>query len=124
MNMIKATILSVILVLVSSPVLAKDMEYTGVDQALMGFNGVLTSPADPVMGLLMGNDMVAAPWFVAPVTDRVVGVVTGSLGAVHRVIFGTFDMLMSPFPVTHVSPDPRFRVVPGAPLTSKAPAGF
>ena len=48
---------------------------------------------------------------LAPVTGRMLGVVTGSLMTVHRVMMGTFDVVMTPvwvFPT--MSPEGYFEI--------------
>jgi len=100
------------------------LQYNGLSQGLLGLNGVVTSIADPIMGMLEGDSRLGEPPFVAPVTNRIVGLLSGSFCAVHRVAFGAMDMAVAIFPMTHISPDPRFIVIPGTPRISAPPAGF
>lgn len=106
---------------------AGDISYNGTDQALMGLNGVVTAPADVVMGVVQGDDRFDLPGNFGPVefvNDRAVGLFTGAFTLVHRLTFGLADMPLAPMPFVHVSPDPRFIVVPGAPTITVSPPGF
>lgn len=101
----------------------------GKDQALLGLNGAITSPADVVVNTAMGDDRFDLPGFTSNVAtefvyDRVVGVFTGSFMTVYRFTAGVVDVPMALFPVTNFSPDPRFVVIGGAPAATEAPAGF
>lgn len=101
----------------------------GKDQALLGLNGVITSPADVVVGLFAGDDRFDLPGFTSNVVtegifDRVVGLGTGAFGSVYRLATGAVDLPMAMFPVTAFSPDPMFVVVDGAPAATAPPAGF
>lgn len=110
--------------LVAAPSFANTLDFDGTDQALMGLNGVVTSVADPFVGLIDGDPRLGEPPYVAPVTNRVVGLFTGTFTALHRGFFGAADIAMAVFPVTHLSPDPLFVVIPGAPEISEPPVGF
>lgn len=116
--------LATVAVLTFASAASADLEHDGTDQALVGLNGLVTSVADPFVGLVDGDPRLGEPAFVAPVTNRVVGLLTGLLTAVHRATFGVADLAMAAFPVTHLSPDPVFVVVPGAPEISEPPTGF
>jgi hypothetical protein len=101
----------------------------GEDQALLGLNGVITSPADVVVNTFMGDDRFDLPGFTSNVVtefvyDRVVGLGTGAFMTVYRFTAGVADVGMAIFPVTNFSPDPRFIVIDGAPAATSPPAGF
>ena len=101
----------------------------GEDQALLGLNGIVTSPADVVVNTVMGDDRFDLPGFTSNVVtefvfDRVVGVGTGAFMTVYRFTTGVVDVGMALFPVTNFSPDPRFVVIDGAPAATAPPAGF
>lgn len=112
------------LLLISPPSLASNLEYSGSKQALMGLNGIVTSPVDFFSGVIVGDDRLGEPRFVAPVTNRAVGLFTGIFTAAHRATFGVADLVLAVLPITHVSPDPLVVIIPGAPKISKPPAGF
>lgn len=118
------SILATVAVLTFASAASADLEFDGTDQALMGLNGVVTSVADPFVGLIDGDPRLGEPPYVAPVTNRVVGLFTGTFTALHRGFFGAADIAMAVFPVTHLSPDPLFVVIPGAPEISEPPVGF
>lgn len=97
----------------------------GVDQALLGLNGVITAPLDPVVGLIEGDDRFRTLPLLSPVINRVVGLTTGSWQAVKRTSLGTADILLSVFPPTALSPKPRFAVfVDENTLLPEKPEGF
>ena len=101
----------------------------GKDQALLGLNGVITSPADVVVGVFNGDDRFDLPGFTSCtvtefVADRVVGAFTGAFGSVYRLVTGAMDIPMAVFPVSNFSPDPMFVVIPGVPEAIAPPAGF
>jgi hypothetical protein len=101
----------------------------GEDQALLGLNGVVTSPADVVVNTVMGDDRFDLPGFTSNcvtefVYDRIVGIGTGSFMSVYRFVAGVADVGMALFPVQNFSPEPRFVVIDGAPAATEAPAGF
>lgn len=87
----------------------------GVEDGLFGLNGVLTFVADPINGLVVGDDRFEVP-VVAPVTNRLVGLVTGTITGVVRLATGTADVLTCPLtgPVGGpFSPDAFLVIVPG-----------
>ncbi len=101
----------------------------GKDQALLGLNGVITSPADVVVGVWSGDDRFDLPGFMScsvteAVSDRVVGAFTGGFASFYRGLTGVGDVAMAMFPLTAFSPDPMFVVIDGAPAASAPPAGF
>jgi len=104
---------------------------TGAQQALVGLNGVATAAVDPFMGLLEADDRFDLPGNFAPVefvTDRVVGLFTGTFTGAKRLATGVADIPLALTPVDGLSPDPRFVVVPGAatsdPVGAMRPPGF
>lgn len=88
-----------------------------LNDAATGLNGVVTAVADPLVGLVQGDDRFAVP-VVAPVTNRLVGLLTGTLTGVNRLVRGAVDLPLAVLPVGPLSPEPRFVVVPG---TTTAP---
>lgn len=107
----------------ATPAAASNLEFSGTDQALMGLNGVVTSPADIAVGVVAGDERGDLP-YVGFATTRVTGLFTGAFTTVYRFTFGLGDLFLAVLPVSHISPDPRFTVIPGAPAISEAPAGF
>lgn len=97
-------------------------DFNGVDQALIGVNGVLTSPVDPIVGLIEGHRAFAFP-VVAPVTTRLGGLAVGAVHGALRLATGALDIVLAPLPVTSVSPPPRVDLVaPDGP--TGPPPGF
>lgn len=104
---------------------------SGAQQALVGLNGTVTAVADPVLGLLEADDRFDLPGNFAPVefvTDRVVGLFTGTFTGVKRLATGVVDLPLALTPIDGLSPNPRFIVVPGAatsdPVGAMKPPGF
>jgi hypothetical protein len=89
----------------------------GGSDALYGLNGVITCPADPFIGMIAGDqfDLVDIP-VVDPVTDRVIGLVTGTVILPVRLLTGLADILTSPMTGLvrgPYSPDAYFELLPG-----------
>jgi hypothetical protein len=79
---------------------------------LTGVNGVVTTPADPVMGVVNPSDEYeTVP--LTPVLGRFLGMIQGTVLGVYRVSTGVLDMLFAPLPMVTLSPEPRYTVVPG-----------
>ena len=84
-----------------------------VEDVATGLNSVVTSVADPVMGLVDGDQFVdLGP--LNPVTDRVTGVVSGAFTGVERAVRGVLDIPCALLPCGPFSLDARFSVVPGS----------
>ncbi len=84
-----------------------------VEDVATGVNSVVTSVADPVMGLVDGDQVVSlGP--LNPVTDRVTGVVTGALTGVERAVRGVLDIPCALLPCGPFSLESRFTIVPGS----------
>jgi hypothetical protein len=84
---------------------------------LVGFNGVVTSPLDPILGVVAGDPFLTDVGLdlgpLTPVTDRVVGAVTGTISGVVRALTGAFDVLTFPFSGAvggPFSPDPAVSI--------------
>ncbi len=79
---------------------------------LTGVNGVVTTPADPVMGAVSPiSEYDSVP--LAPVLGRFLGVIQGTVLGLYRVTTGVLDMVFAPLPMITLSPEPRYSVVPG-----------
>jgi len=109
----------------AGPVLAQDDEeeeeegsaypddWPRVNKLAAGFNNVITSPADPVMFAIEGNEVFEQFW-QPQVTGRMMGALAGLLQFPYRLITGSFDMITSPLATVMymVSPVPRFTLIP------------
>lgn len=87
------------------------------DDVLFGLNGVVTSVADPVLGVVEGDSFLTDVGLdlgpLAPVTDRVVGAVTGTIGGAVRALTGSADILTGFFSDAvggPFSPDARIEI--------------
>lgn len=79
---------------------------------LIGVNGVVTTPADPVMGAVSPmSEYESLP--LAPASGWFFGAMQGTVLGLYRVTMGVFDMLFAPLPMVTLSPEPRYSVVPG-----------
>ncbi len=79
---------------------------------LTGFNGLVTSPADPVMSVVTPPEEYAKlP--AGAVTGRFFGMIQGSLMMAYRSSMGLLDMVLSPIPIVILSPEPRYQPIPG-----------
>jgi hypothetical protein len=101
----------------------------GTAQALLGLNGMVTSPGDVLVNTFMGDNRFDLPGFTSNVAtefvyDRVVGLGTGAFMTVYRATTGLGDVLMAVFPVRNFSPEPRFVLIDGASPAVAPPAGF
>jgi hypothetical protein len=96
-----------VLLLAASPVRA-----AGLEGLLLGLNGILTAPADPVSHVVVPlEDFAELP--AHQVTGRLLGIVSGTLLATYRVVAGAFDVALTPlWVVPTLSPEPRFRILP------------
>jgi len=116
-HLFAALILAASFGFVASPALGAGEN--GVDQALLGLNGILTSPADPIMGAIEGTSFVSTP-----VVTNVAGFFTGCLAAVERAVLGVIDIPAAVTPLTALSPPARFGLVVKTNETPGPPAGF
>lgn len=82
------------------------------NRSSVGLNGVLTSPADPVMFALEGGETFESlPG--ATVTAPVVGFLAGTFQMPYRILMGTFDTVFCWVPKLYMqSPVPRFTLFP------------
>lgn len=80
---------------------------------LMGFNGLITFPADPVMGTVQPREEFdELPLAVA--SKRVAGFLQGMLLGTFRLGTAPLDMLFAPInPMRMLSPEPRYMLFPG-----------
>jgi ABC-type uncharacterized transport system permease subunit len=85
----------------------------GLYNLLIGLNGMLTFPADPVMQVVHPPEALEdMPLF--PVTGRICGLVIGTIQGAYRVFAGATDVVTSPLIVVgSVSPQPRYELLPG-----------
>ena len=85
----------------------------GFHNLLIGLNGILTFPADPVMQVVHPPEVLEdMPLF--PVTGRICGLVIGSIQGVYRAFAGATDVVTSPLIVfPSFSPEPRYQLIPG-----------
>lgn len=104
-----ALLLGLAFTLTASPALAGgfDLDAT-IANATAGAEAVLTSPVAPVLGVINGDDMLGLPF--APVTDRMVGLVTGGIGGAFSLATGLVDLFFA-IPaglvgIAPVSPEP------------------
>lgn len=84
-----------------------------VEDLATGLNSVVTSVADPVMGVIEGDQI----FDLGPlnlVTDRVTGLVTGAATGIERAVRGVLDIPAVLLPWGPFSLDSRFVVVPGS----------
>jgi len=89
----------------------------GGSDALYGLNGMITCPADPFVGMIAGDqfDLTNIP-VVDPVSDRFIGLFTGTGIMLLRLTTGLADIIVSP--MTNAvggpySPDAYFELLPG-----------
>ena len=78
---------------------------------LAGLNGIITWPADPVMMTVEGNEVFPDVW-QPQVTGRAIGFLAGTLQGVYRLMQGAFDMVLCPFGMPMLSPEPRYTLIP------------
>lgn len=84
------------------------------NRSSVGLNGILTSPADPVMFALDGQD-VFEKLPGSTYTGPVVGFLAGTCQMPYRILMGSFDLAFSWMPFLYMqSPVPRFKLLPWA----------
>ena len=108
-----ATIVLTLALVVAGPLSVS----AGGGDALYGLNGMITSPADPFVGMIAGDqfNLTDIP-VVDPVTDRFIGLFTGTGIFVIRLGTGLADILTSPMTDAvkgPYSPDAYFELLPG-----------
>jgi len=85
----------------------------------VGFNSLLTFPADPIMDFVKPReefDKLPA----SMVTKYVAGLGQGVLLSLYRASMGAFDVVFAPLtPMKEMSPEPRWMIFPGV-----EPEGF
>ena len=83
----------------------------GANRLSVGFNGILTAPADPVMFAIEGDEFFSslpAPAF----TGRAVGFFAGLVPMPYRLVMGSFDVGFAWVPYLYMqSPLPRFTLL-------------
>lgn len=81
------------------------------NRATVGWNGIFTSPADPVMFAMEGDDVFESlP--ASAFTGRFVGFLAGTFQMPYRVLMGTFDIAFAWVPTLYMqSPVPRFTLL-------------
>ncbi len=79
----------------------------------MGFNSILTAPADPVMGTIEPlEEFAALPG--GRITRYFAGFGQGVLLGVYRAAAGALDLVFAPFtPFAMLSPEPRYTLFEG-----------
>ncbi len=89
-----ALLLGLTVALVSSPALAGgfDLDVTTTN-AKAGIESVLTSVAAPVLGVVNGDNLFDLP--CPEVTDRLVGLLTGTLGGAFALVTGAVDVVFA-----------------------------
>ena len=84
----------------------------GANRMSVGWNGILTAPADPVMFAIEGEEVfesLPAPAY----TGRAVGFFAGVSQMAYRLLMGTFDVVFCWAPYVYMqSPVPRFTLLP------------
>lgn len=80
-------------------------------QFLTGLNSFVTFPADPVMSAVSPAEEYTEIPGVVP--GHVIGAFQGIVMAAYRGTMGTLDMLLSPLPIAVLSPEPRYKPIPG-----------
>ncbi len=101
--------LTLTLALTASPALAGGFDFDQtLTNATAGAEAVLTAPVAPFFGVLHGDPVLDLPF--APVTDRLVGAVTGSAAGAFSLVTGLIDIAFA-LPaglvgITPVSPEP------------------
>jgi hypothetical protein len=91
----------------------------GVDGLLMGINGVLTFPADPIVDMIFPpEDLEEVPGHA--VVGYPLGLVYGTGLGLYRLTSGVIDILLTPlWVVPELSATPRFDVIPFYELEEK-----
>ncbi len=104
-----AVSLAVLAALAASP----SARAEGIQSLLTGLNGILTSPADPVMQVYLPPEKLEdMPLY--SVTGRIAGLFAGTLQGTYRALAGVYDLVLSPFVIFPVlSPPPRYELIPG-----------
>ncbi len=104
-----ALLIGLTLVMASASASAEGFDASvAVANAKAGIESIVTAPAGPVLGAIYGDDVLGLP--LAPVTDRLVGLVTGTLGGAFALVTGAVDVVFA-IPATlvgigPVSPEP------------------
>jgi hypothetical protein len=82
-----------------------------LERALLGLNGIITAPADPVRHVVYPlEDYVEVPGF--PVSGHVLGLFSGTLLAAYRVAGGALDLAFSPLGVfPAIGPEPHYELL-------------
>jgi hypothetical protein len=86
-------LLGLAFVLSASPAFAGDFLDASATNAKAGAEAVLTSPVAPAFGVFYGDPVLNLP--CAPVTDRLVGLVTGSVAGAFSLATGLVDIVFA-----------------------------
>ena len=81
----------------------------GVNNLIGGLQGIIQAPADPVIHIVMPPEDFIDELPVGQVSGRILGVFSGTLLGVYRVVMGATDIVLSPlwvFPM--MSPEARW----------------
>ncbi len=102
-------LLGLSIALIASPAFAGGFDFGAVrTNASAGAESILTSPVAGILGAIHGDDLLGLPF--APVTDRLVGALTGGLGGAFAAVTGAVDMLFAVpaglVGITPISPEP------------------
>jgi hypothetical protein len=88
-----ALLFGLTLALAAAPALGGDFLDTSGTNAKAGAEAVLTSPVAPAFGVFYGDPVLDLP--CAPVTDRLVGLVTGSVAGAFSLATGLVDIVFA-----------------------------
>jgi ABC-type uncharacterized transport system permease subunit len=104
---------TVLVVLLAALSVAAPARAGGLQNLLIGLNGLLTFPADPVMMVVTPPEQLEdMPAF--PVLGRIAGLVVGTLQGGYRAFSGATDVVTAAFIVVpSFSPQPRYQLIPG-----------
>jgi len=102
-------LLGLAFVLSASPAFAAGFDFGAVQtNASAGAESIITSPVAGILGAIHGDDLLGLPF--APVSDRLVGALTGGLGGAFAAVTGAVDLLFAVpaglVGITPVSPVP------------------
>ncbi len=80
--------------LTASPALGGGFDFDQtITNVTAGAEAVLTAPVAPFFGVIHGDPVLDLPF--APVTDRLVGLVTGSVGGAFSLATGFVDIIFA-----------------------------
>ena len=84
----------------------------GINNLVAGLNGIVTAPADPVMGAVQPTEAFDDIW-AGPATAHFMGFLQGTVMMTYRLAMGVFDIALFPFMVfPTLSPEARYDIIP------------